>query len=656
MLHKSLYVICLLCLMSVPMFAAGDEAPAWLRQLSTVTPPVYEKDVPAVVLLDEQTTTLDSDGKLTMTQTYAIKVLVREGKELAYAHATYLTNWSKVKEMKGWLIRADGSVKKYDKDNILDLIEDPDDVYNETRFKLIDASNEADTGAIFGYQVVTEEKPLFTQDIFLFQGRLPTLVSRYTLSLPQGWKAVSTTFNRASVEPSVSGSSYTWELRNLPPIPPEPASPSVRNLAPRIAVNYFPTDSAKNSFSRTFSNWTEVSRWTSDMHDPQAILDDNIAVKARELTANAKTEFEKIRAIGTFVQNIQYISIDIGVGAGNGMRPRPSTLVLSRGYGDCKDKATLMRALLKALKIEAYPIAIFSGDPTYVREEWASPGQFNHCIIAVKVSDETQSPTVINHPALGRLLIFDATDPYTPVGDLPDYLQGSYALIAAGDKGGLYKMPVTPPESNMLDRLGEIKLDENGGISGIIKERATGQYAATFRREFRETPLNEYTKVIERWVTRGVTAAKVGKVTPVDRPADARFDLDLDFNAAAYGQLMQGRLLVFKPVVVARRDALWLTEPKRNHPIQLDSNAFSEKMVFKLPAGFTVDETPDALNLDTPFGKYSTSYEVKDGQLIFSRKLVVNQTTVSVDKYEAVRGFYTKIRNAEQSPVVLIKK
>ena len=82
-----------------------------------------------------------------------------------------------------------------------------------------------------------------------------------------------------------------------------------------------------------------------------------------DLTAGAKTELEKIQAIGKFVQNLQYISIDIGVGYGNGMKPRPSDLVLGRGYGDCKDKANLMRAMLRALKIEAYPVVIYSGDP-----------------------------------------------------------------------------------------------------------------------------------------------------------------------------------------------------------------------------------------------------------------------------------------------------
>ena len=71
----------------------------------------------------------------------------------------------------------------------------------------------------------------------------------------------------------------------------------------------------------------------------------------------------------------------------------------------------------------------------YVREEWASPHQFNHCIVAVKVSDDTQAATIVMNPKLGRLLIFDATDDDTPVGDLPEHEQGSWALIVAGDLG-----------------------------------------------------------------------------------------------------------------------------------------------------------------------------------------------------------------------------
>jgi hypothetical protein len=90
--------------------------------------------------------------------------------------------------------------------------------------------------------------------------------------------------------------------------------------------------------------------------------------------------------------------------------------------------------------------------------------------------------------------------------------------------------------------------------------------------------------------------------------------------------------------------------------VVLDSNSFTEKATIKLPVGFAVDEVPDPVSLTTAFGKYSTSYEVKEGKLIFIRSLVLNRSTVAVDKYKEVRDFFTSMLNAEQAPVVLIKK
>lgn len=653
MFSRSIFLFFFVFLFTGGAFA-GD-VPLWLKQSAAVTPPTYEKDVPAVVLYSEQQVTLGADGKLVTVEKYAVKLLNREGRNVAIASAAYLVSSGKVRDIEGWLIRPDGSVKEYDKKNVLDVISDPDDVYNEGRAKIIDASRDIDAGGVFGYTIVTEDTPLFYQDMWLFQGRLPTLVSRYTLNLPSGWKASSISFNTPDVKPQNSGTSYTWEMRNLAPIPPEPLSPSVINLVPRISVNYAPENNVQ-TVNRAFADWSAVSRWATEMHDSAVVIDDAIAVKARELTTNSKTELEKIRAIGSYVQNLQYISIDIGVGYGNGYRPRSSTTVLNRGYGDCKDKANLMRAMLKTLKIEAYPIAIFSGDPTFVREEWASPRQFNHCIIAVKVSDETNAPTVLNHAKLGRLLIFDATDTYTPVGDLPDHLQGSYALIIAGNDGGLVKMPVTPPDTDVLERSIQVDLSETGALKGKISERAKGQTSTIFRREIRAYSSSEYKKAIEGWLTRGATGAQLINMSSKDRESETTFDLDVEFSVPSYAQLMQNRLLIFKPVIVGRRNSVFLTEPKRKHPISLDSNAMKETVVFNLPQGFAVDEVPDAVSLETPFGKYSTKYEVKEGKLYFTRNLSMNRTIVPAENYSAVKDFYSKMLSVEQSPVVLIRK
>lgn len=642
-----------LILLSVPgALAVGDDAPSWLRQAATMPVPAYDKKVSNVVLVDNSTVTVGDDGLVTTSWTYAIRILNREGRDEAVAAIGYETDMGKVKDFRAWLIRPSGQVKSYGKDQTIDQA-DLNDVYDESRVKKIIAGDDAEPGAVFGFQTTTETRPFFYQSMWAFQETAPVLSSRLTVVLPTGWQASSVTFNHPDVPAVASGTTYTWELRDLPPLDLEPASPALSNIAPRLAVKYFPTEGAKNPGVRAFESWKDVSRWYAELSDAQAMPDERIAAKARELTAGAATELDKIRAVGRYVQNIQYISVQIGVGR---WRPHAASEVMAKSYGDCKDKANLMRAMLRSLNIQSYPVLIFSGDPTYVQEAWVSPGQFNHCIIAVKVSDETKAPTVLTLPGLGRLLIFDATDDNTPVGDLPEDEQGSFALIAAGDSGTLMKMPETPPESNSIERQIEASLLADGSLSATVRERASGQRAVDYRREFRNLSRPEYLNRVERRISRGATAAKISKVEPTDRRVEGRFDLDIDFSALGYGQLMQDRLLVFKPALISRRESLFLTEAVRRYPIVLYAHAFDETLHLKLPAGFIVDELPDPLKLEGPFGSYKSTYEVKDNELIFTRTLAQKGGTIPVAQYQTVRTFFEKIRASEQSPIVLARK
>lgn len=636
--------------------AFADGPPAWLTQAAGVPTPAYEiKDVPAVVLRSEELVTVSSDGAVIRTTRYAVRILIREGREEAIARVVYTTDSDKVREINAWLIPRSGPVKEYGKKETIDLALARNDLYNEARIRLIDASDDADAGDVFGFETVSEERSVFSQFQYQFQDNLPTILSRFSLTLPAGWKAESATFNAPKIEPVASGSSFTWEMRDLKPIKAEPSSPRFSSLAPRVAVSFFPTTPTATQI-RTFSSWNEVARWMAEIEDPQMTVNDAMAAKVQELTANAKTEFEKIQAISRYVQQLQYISIQVGTGRGGGYKPHAATEVFAKSYGDCKDKANLMRAMLSLLKIQSWMVSITADDPHYVRPEWASPHQFNHCIIAIKVSDSTIAHSIVTHPKLGRLLIFDATDPYTPLGDLPEDEQGSWALIDHPETDALIQMPVMPGESNRLDRKIEVALTPSGSIQGSITELTVGQTAVGERSRLRQLSAADYNRLIEGWISRGASGAKATKIAPADDASNGKFSLNVEFAAPSYAQIMQDRLMVFKPAIIGRLDRLSFSEGRRFNPFMIDATSYTENVMIKLPAGFAVDEVPEPTKLETQFGKYDATYEVKDDHILFKRSLKLNRSTVPADNYSSIRDFFGRMHAAEQAPVVLIRK
>lgn len=646
-------VVFTFCLFVIP--ARADGPPQWLVDAAAMVSPTYQiKDVPAVVLKKEETVTVDSDGTVTTTFRYAVRILVREGRNEAVARAVYETDSEKVRGIDAWLIRKDGPAKTFGKKETLDASLVDDDVYSESRLKLISASDEAAAGDVFGYETVTQRKSIFSQLQFAFQTRLPVLVSQISLNLPSGWKAESVTFNKTKVEPTVNGSSYTWQLRDLQPINFEAASPGSAALSPRVAISFYPT-TASTQF-RTFGNWADVARFMSEIEDPQMTVDDTMAAKAHELTDNLTSELDKIKAIAKYVQKVKYISVQIGIGKGGGYIPHTSTEVFAKSYGDCKDKANLMRAMLSVVKIPSFMVSITADDATYVRAEWPSPSQFNHCIIAIKVGDATTLPTIVTHPVLGRLLIFDPTSQYTQVGDLPEDEQGSLALIDHKDSGALLQMPLLSAEASRLDRTIDVTLGDTGDITGKLNEKSVGQSAVRERAGLHDLSAAGYNSMIESWIARGAAGAKTTSIVPKDDTQIGAFNLDVDFSARSYAQIMQNRLMVFKPAIIGRLEQLTFTEGVRVHPYMIDARVYSETVRIKLPAGFNVDEIPDETKLDTEFGNYHANYEVKGDTLIFSRSLKLNRSTIPSEKYDTVRNFFGRIHSAEQSQVVLVKK
>ncbi len=626
------------------------DAPDWLLAVARAQLPTYDAKVPAVVVFDQGRIVVDASGGREESLTYALKILSREGARHAVAYASYATDSGKVRELKAWIVRSSGEVKRFGKDDVIDRALVGNDVYNEARVRLIDGSDDVRPGDVFGFESVVEVEPLVSQQEWSFQTRLPVRSSRCEVVLPPGWNLKDTMLNAPPLMPVTSGSTYAWEMRDLPYLEPEPSSPSTASLAPRLALDFVAPPGTKG-VPPNFATWQDVSRWLNALHDPRAQPDPTVVARARELTQGLTDELDRIRAIGRFVQSIPYISIQVGMGR---FQPHAASETLAKSYGDCKDKANLMRALLGSVGISAYPVAVSAHDRSFVKPEWPSPVQFNHVILAVKAAAAKGLPAAAHHPTLGDLLLFDPTDEHTRLGDLPQAEQGGLALLGAGDAGRLVTVPIIPSEANRLLRETSAALAPSGQLTGRILERTSGQAAAGERLVWKQRARDEYVTAIERWLARGISGVKATRVEPVD-DAKGEFRLEVDFTAPSYGQAM-GNLVIFKPALVGRREGLLLTEPERKLPIVLQAGAYEETAHIKLPAGYAVDELPTPAKLSTPFGSYELRVEAPGDEVVLTRRLSTQAVTLPVEQYAAVRGFYAQIMAAEQAPVVLAKK
>ena len=162
-------------------------------------------------------------------------------------------------------------------------------------------------------------------------------------------------------------------------------------------------------------------------------------------------------------QLIRYTGVEFGNAA---IVPRPPKETLARRYGDCKDQATLLVAMLRAAGFGAHVALIQAGGRGAMNKDLPGLGGFNHAIVSVDGS-----------PALW----LDPTNNYVPAGQLPASDQGCWALVASRSAEGLVKTPVADYRQNRCARRVDYFL--NDGPSCRVREtfEAEGPCGAEMR-------------------------------------------------------------------------------------------------------------------------------------------------------------------------------
>jgi hypothetical protein len=628
------------------MLWAADDTPAWLKDLTGASLPQYGPKVSTVVLLNEEQNSVAESGRVTTVTRTVIKILSRSGADVTFLEQ-YDTASDKVRDFRAWMIAPTGKVKKYGKDEIVDVACAENDVYNECRRRLVSGRRDAEPGAIFGYESTVERQPFSNQLMFHFQNASPVRLARFVITTPAGWEVKSSSFNGAPAEPTSSAGTYTWQMENLAALEGEVSSPSFLTLVPWVGVNLL-----GGAGRNPVLTWPQAAKVLSELNDGQAEPNEAMVAKAKALTAGANTEFEKIRALGHFVQQVNYVSVQVNVSKGGGYRPHAASQVYQKLYGDCKDKANLMRALVKAAGLTAYPVAIYSGDRTHVRADWPSLGAFNHAISAIRVGPETKAPAIVEHPKLGRLLFFDPTDPYVPAGYLPEHEQSSMALVGESDSGDLVRVPAAKPVASERLRQVDAVLKADGSIEGTFVETRTGEALAAAASMYRGSAKPDFTKSVERWVGQSVQGSAATGIEVQD--GDSAFVLKGSFASTSFAQRPQPRMLIFRAALLRHND-LRLTEKTRKYPIVVDADTLQETVKIQLPADFKIDELPPAVHLDSTFGKFDATWTAEGANIVFKRSLEIPAQTVPAAQYADLKRFLDTVVGSAELPVVMLR-
>jgi Domain of Unknown Function with PDB structure (DUF3857)/Transglutaminase-like superfamily len=641
---------------AAPASRAADSAPDWLRAAAQQKLPDYPDNPIAVILLDEQQTTVQDNGEIDVRHRLAYRLLRPEAEDKFGYAAVQFDNETKVSSFKAWTITSAGREFALGEKDAVETSLSTFEVFTDDKAKVLKFS-EAVPGSVVGYEYIQKHRPFIFEDDWFFQDVIPVRQARFILQVPAGWEYSTFWFNYAEQKPQITGNQYVWEISDIPAVEEEPDMPPWQAVGARLAIKYFPRDPAMRA--RTTGSWNDLGLWYNGLTQSSRIASPEIKQKVAELTSGVSDPVAKIRALTDYMQRqIRYVAINIGIG---GYQPHPAADVYAHQYGDCKDKATLLSTMLHEIGIDSYYV-IVNTDRGVVRPEYPSM-HFDHVILAIHLPDSVQMNALYaaaDEPGLGHILFFDPTDEYVPLGYLPSQLQDNYGLVVTPAGGQIVRMPLLPPATNRLLRVGKFSLAPDGQLTGEIQELRWGAPASDDRAAFLEVQASKRAEVIEGFLGLSLnnfvlTAAAFQNLQNYDQ----NFGLYYKFVSPGYADVA-GNMLMVRPRIVGDKytNLLRLFDEKkaRKYPLQFDEATLqSDVFDITVPAGYTPDGLPRPVEASCDYATYKSETTFADGVLHYKRSFEVKDLTVPVQNLPQIRDFLKQVA-ADQESAAILKK
>jgi len=464
---------------------------------------------------------------------------------------------------------------------------------------------------------------------FLFQALCPCRHRRITVAIADPFEAELQhhfTEERPAVSRERGYQVYRWDFRDVEGIEGDIWTPPPRDFVPWVDLSSIP-------------DWGAVEAYYQAEILPSNHVDDSVKEMAEKLTAEAKTDLEKVQAV------FHYATRDVRYGRHphevETRAIRDPSKMLQDLRGDCKDKSALMISLLAEVNISAH-VAVVVTSPNGLTLMLPSL-RFDHAIVVAHVDGED----IWMDPAGGP----------NSFGSLPLNDQGVMGLILNDGDPKIITVPHHGPEGQHLERVCCGSLEANGDYQFEAKIVACGDRAAFYRATLIDRSEDQRLRLLQQSVSEERPGAEVSQIEfgPIE---DLTCDLCYGYHVLLpeWARRIEDLLLLHVPWAEPVEFSGPISAAERLQPLQSPSALhLYERHEIRLPEGFSGYGLPIMREFTCDWATYSCEISCTDGVLNCERTMEFRGGIIAPEAFGKFRHFWEDCARSDSADVVLMR-
>ena len=427
----------------------------------------------------------------------------------------------------------------------------------------------------------------------------------------------------------------TYSVSGLEAAYKEEQSPGPSYIYPHLLILAKSYTNAGDSYT-LFNETKDLYNWYKSLVDSMADDPTVLKQKVTELTANAKTDEEKIKNIYYWIQdNIRYIAFEDGLA---GFKPDECQNVFKKRYGDCKGMANLTKQMLIDAGFDA-------------RLTWLGTKR-----IAYDYS--TPSLSVDNHMICtvfydGKKIFLDGTEKFNPFGEYAERIQGKQVMIENGDSFILETVPVVAPETNKETHVFNAKINNNA-LEGNVSLTYSGESRALFLYVFNNLRTEMKNEALEYYLKRADRNMMVDNIETSD--LENRDDqLSIDFNLKQDNAVSSFDDEIYINLDHYQEYGKWLFNERNTDYEFAHKEYLSSEINLELPEGYKVTELPKGIDVNTKSYKIFVDFELTDNVLHYKKVFVMKDAVVKKSNFKEWNETIKSLQSIYNQQIILVK-